>query len=277
MSVIIGNTGSSQVVESDPITVIPTTVSPRGLEGYPSVGGLDDTPGTHGLMSSPLARVEASNVSQLKIGALTPAEDKGRTSSSIEEKRKIALNAKHASPALNAPQTSLTTTSPNAIYPQHQKPQSQIALDALQASKKGLDCSLKAGIKSNQSGNMEILPAQQSDLDIVTDNQDLSNVAVGERAILDFTCNNGLRMQLILNSVLCYTSKCVTDKLKTSVIVKLINNFYNGSDIDQAYRLSRSLLQQNERPRRYHPSCQNEPPNIEIGLKCKQIVKMVKR
>ena len=102
MSVIMDNTDCSQLVESNPNTVVHAAVCPWGKEGNPGAGGLDGTPGTQGLMSTPLTRVDVSAMPQVHKGALALTEVNGRASFSVDVERGPALQAQQASPAIDA-------------------------------------------------------------------------------------------------------------------------------------------------------------------------------
>ena len=79
----------------------------------------------------------------------------------------------------------------------------------------------------------------------------ISDVSFKEQIILDFSYNkNGPKMTLVLNSVLSYVAKCISNKLKMSDISKFIKDFYNETDINHAWKLSRSFLQKKDRPKR---------------------------
>ena len=120
------NTDCSQLVESNPNTVVHAAVCPWGKEGNPGAGGLDGTPGTQGLISTPLTRVDVSAMPQVHKGALALTEVNDRASFPVDVERGPALHAQQASPAIHA-----TSNSPKALYP-HQKP---ISHSAVQASK----------------------------------------------------------------------------------------------------------------------------------------------
>ena len=82
-------------------------------------------------------------------------------------------------------------------------------------------------------------------------------------------------MTLILNSVLSYTAKCISNKLEIPHTIKLMKDFYSEIDINHAWKLSRSFLQKKDRPKRQIGNYQNLT-NLETEAKCKQIVKCVK-
>ena len=57
-----------------------------------------------------------------------------------------------------------------------------------------------------------IVPTHQSDHDVTSDNLlECTDIVNGDLAVLEFTFANGNTMQLILNSLLSYTSKCLSD------------------------------------------------------------------
>ena len=105
------------------------------------------------------------------------------------------------------------------------------------------------------------------------------STALGEAAILEVSQNNTItKVELVLNSILSFTSKCLTDGLKSDVITKLIIDHYKESDIYDSANIARSLLRKADRPRRKNITYETHlsPVALKLPKICKLVNIMVK-
>ena len=62
--------------------------------------------------------------------------------------------------------------------------------------------------------------------------------------------SNGTKVELVLNSLLCYASKALTLGIKVKQLTDLLLNYFKSQTIDSAWNLARSLLKKKQRPQR---------------------------
>ena len=94
------------------------------------------------------------------------------------------------------------------------------------------------------------LPAP-CDIPAVTEVADKSSASVtlGEKAILEIS-QNGNIIQVVLNSVISYISKCLDERIKTQELIKILIKNYNEHILSESSELARSLLNKKDRPKR---------------------------
>ena len=88
--------------------------------------------------------------------------------------------------------------------------------------------------------------------------------------------NKGDNLEIILNSILTFTNKCLADNVKTDKIVKLLTNNYTENDLKKAWEFSRSLLEKKDRPKCRNANYDNSSEKLKSTIVAKQIVRMVK-
>ena len=103
-----------------------------------------------------------------------------------------------------------------------------------------------------------------------------SRFSVGENVVLEIPIEkSGKNLEIAINSVLTFTSKCINDQLKSEQIVKLLCDFYHGNILKTAYQFCRSLLEKKHKPKRINANYESSG-SIKIVTMCRQIVKLVK-
>ena len=86
---------------------------------------------------------------------------------------------------------------------------------------------------------------------------------------------NDIRKELVLNSVLSFTKKCLENAQKTIQIRKMLIGHYTEKEIKEAYNLAKSLLRKEDRPKRQMVNYQCEV-SLKLHNICKQVIAMVK-
>ena len=107
-----------------------------------------------------------------------------------------------------------------------------------------------SGRTQNNSSKLPLSPVCPSG-DLQTQDSSQGDESLGESVILEIPDPNGEgNIQLVINSVLCFTSKCLADKQRSELIIKMLSKEYTKDIISQAWSLCRSLLQKQDRPKR---------------------------
>ena len=102
-----------------------------------------------------------------------------------------------------------------------------------------------------------------------------SEEKIGEDTIL-LVASNGSNVQLVLNSVLCYTKKGLESFIKVKQLTDILINIFDEDQLNNSWNLARSLLKKKDRPLRGQSNyiSHSTQKSIVIG---KQIVKMCKQ
>ena len=100
--------------------------------------------------------------------------------------------------------------------------------------------------------------------------------SLGESDILEIPGQNSAKkIELAMNSVLTFTNKCISDKITSEKIKKMLTGFYDEKDLKQAYEFCRSLLEKKDRPKRENANY-NNLEKVNVLNMSKQIISMVK-
>ena len=72
-----------------------------------------------------------------------------------------------------------------------------------------------------------------------------SSVTLGEKVILEIS-DNGNKKQIVLSSILSYTSKCLDERIKVNELINILTNNYVKSELIDVSKLAKSLLNKEE-------------------------------
>ena len=107
-----------------------------------------------------------------------------------------------------------------------------------------------------------------------SDNQHDESNLLSEKAILEIS-QNGNKIQMILNSVLSFTSKCLDEGLKPKDIILLLLKHYNQKLLSESVDLARSLMKKDQRPKRVKANYQSNAP-LKPFESCKLLIKIAR-
>ena len=292
----------SVVSHADKPNMEPGSISLGVNQGKPCVEGQENTPNTQGLkgIAVPLVICGALNSTKAGVEAFSPEGIlQGGAFSHDGVKKGYAKIAQFKNKAQNAQITNMATTTMHTAQQtaQHQEKQCTItngiltdcnsAQSAFNFSTENILQNIGLFHKPGTSHTAQYsfnLPTSQpisplawhssSASNQITNNE--SNLSVGENVVLEIPLKkSGKNIEIAINSVLTFISKCINDQLKLDQIVKLLCNYYHGKDLKQAYEFCRSLLEKKDKPKRRNANYESSG-NIKIVSMCKKIVKLVK-
>ena len=297
MSTVI-NSGGKPVKQVNPNTELKGSVGHEGtICGNPGVDGEQlNIPCTIGVNGTLPAQVVAGAGPQALRGVFCPA-DMGVGALSLPREREgvatqatLAEKALNANPAIiaNASASHATTFNATCQIPAT-KSHLQHAINLLPACHNATKDQARNTITTAEdlyvpeNDNYKLYLSPGAPISPIGNPQNSTNnyfSSPGElpsMAILEIPRpNSDDNLELILNSILSFTNKCLADHLDTKKIIKLLTSNYAEKDLIKAWELSRSLLEKKDRPKRGNVNYDSSPKNLKINLVAKQIVKMVR-
>ena len=303
----------STVVNGDsksPNTVLKGTVGHGGsttsttIRGNPCVGGQLNSPCTvgnnngtlptqGGVGTGPLVTKEVFHPADMGVGVLPlPHVSEGdakhasvATFATQAEKAQnaiITINTNQASNIASCPST-LAINTMNQIATS-QSPQSAIShMPACQIAGTIKGQALHTATTTEENTNYNLFLSSGAPISPIREPLDSTNAKspTGElpsMAILEIPMpNSDDNLELIINSILSFTNKCLADKLRSEKIIKLLTDNYSEKNLNKAWKFSRSLLEKNDRPKRLNVNYENRSNNKNSNLLASQIIKMVKK
>ena len=269
-----------------PNTGAPAPVSPWVNMDNPSDKGQNVTPVTQGVKvgthaardmaaTEPPVRTEALVPTDVSVWASTPVSVKQVASSTVPTSQNttpVSMPQYQNSNITNTPMSNCTTSQ------KHQCTIDHLKLAEGDPAMPGTKYSFY--LPSGAQLEIPSLPDAISKHGIpdamskhASDRQN-SSATLGEKAILECE-ENGQKIQVVLNSVMSYTSKCLDERIKTKDIEKILINNYNQSELTDSSKLARSLLNKEIRPKRNKANYLNVVP-MKLSEVCKMLICCVK-
>ena len=125
------------------------------------------------------------------------------------------------------------------------------------------------------SGTNLALPEPLPPLPDCASNESESEETISEDSILLIT-SNGIKVELVLNSILCYTSQALDKGITSKVLTDLLLHFYENPLLETAWNIARSLLKKKDRPQRGQINY-SVSTTVKIDITAKQIISMVRQ
>ena len=264
----------------NPNTEALASVGPGVNQGNPDAIGLHGIPCTRGSEGTLSVREGADVMPLARVGAIIPADVSVRAFAPVNERQGVLPTTTTATTTLPTTQRPTTPSNLNANVTNFLTHNCTTALTASAPS-------VQSGNEHSRPGNLKYslylpqgaplaLPCDIPDAAaILQNNQNTSStVALGEKAILEIS-QDGVVIQMILNSVLSFVNKSVDEGLKTDDIIKLLIGHYNEKLITESADLARSLLRKEDRPKRKNAKNQTSV-SLKMTVIAKKLISMVK-